>query len=51
MALILWKVLHFAKVWVCLDALADLGILGPLSSFCGSFCILQALGPDFMEGS
>ena len=26
MALILWKVLHFARVWLCFDALASLGI-------------------------
>ena len=40
MALILWKVLHFARVWVCLDALASLGVLGPWSSFVegSAFC-------------
>ena len=28
MVRISWKVLHFARVWLCLDALASLGILG-----------------------
>ena len=31
--LILWEILHFARVWVCLDALASLGILGPGAHF------------------
>ena len=29
MVLILWKVPDFVRVWVCLDALASLGFLGP----------------------
>ena len=41
---ILWKVLHFVRVWVCLDALASLLALGPRSSFCGRFCILYGFG-------
>ena len=46
------KALHFARVWVCLDAFASFGILRPWSSFCGRFCVLQALGPrSFFCGS
>ena len=41
---VLWKVLRFARVWLCLDACASLGILGPRSSFCGRFCILPGFG-------
>ena len=43
------EVLHCARVWVCLDALAGLGVLGRWFSFWGRLCILQALGPDSVE--
>ena len=46
--LMLWKVLHFARVWLCLGAIATLGVLRTWSSFPGRFCILQGFGFAWM---
>ena len=49
MVFILWKVLDFARVWLCLDAFASLGILGPWSSLFGFPCKIQKFGKWIFE--